>query len=43
MKLELVFIVLVALATSFSAYADEAASADAGYQEGLCTVGHRKG
>ena len=43
MKLELIFIVLVALATSFSAYAGEADSADAGYQEGLCTVAQRKG
>jgi hypothetical protein len=43
MKLELLFIVMVALATSFSAYAQESASADAGYQEGLCTVSHRKG
>ena len=43
MKIEFLFIVLVALATSFSAYADEAANADAGYQEGLCTVAHRKG
>ena len=43
MKIELLFIVLVALATSFSAYADEAASADVGYQEGLCTVAQRKG
>jgi hypothetical protein len=43
MKAELLFIVLVALATSFSAYAGEDDSAEAGYQEGLCTVGHRKG
>jgi len=43
MKIELLFIVLVALATSFSAYAGEATTADAGYQEGLCTVAHRKG
>lgn len=43
MKLEFVFILLVALATSFSAYAGEADTADAGCQEGLCTVGHRKG
>jgi len=39
---ELLFIVLVALATSFSAYGQEA-TADAGYQEGRCTEAHRKG
>jgi len=43
MKLEFVFIVLVVLATSFSAYAGETDTADAGYQEGLCTVGHQRG
>jgi hypothetical protein len=44
MKVELLFIVLVALATRFSAYAGDVPTADAGYQgEGLCTVAHRKG
>ncbi len=43
MKVELIFIVVVALATSASAFGQEV-TAGAGYQgEGPCTVAHRKG
>jgi hypothetical protein len=38
MKAELIFIVLVTLATSASAFAGQTASAGTGCQEGLCSV-----
>ena len=44
MKVELIIIVLVALATSFSAFAQErSTAAGEGYQEGLCTTAQRRG
>jgi len=46
MKIELILIALVAMAASLSAYAaediDESATAQSGYQQGLCTIAQRK-
>ena len=44
MKTELILIAMIALLTSFSAFAQErSAAAGEGYQEGLCTTAQRRG